>query len=102
MNSDYLDPAAPPLRVKLTGPQRDLLENADECTPPSPRAVRNHFTGTGARGATLRCAMKLQSLGLLEYVGHGRCEDDDNGDREHPVFAITEAGRAALKGSAGT
>lgn len=80
----------------LTAAQRDLLENADECTPPNERAVRFDWSGVAVKGARLRTATVLCKLGLLEFVDYGRCEDDDNGGPEVPIYAITGAGRAAL------
>lgn len=86
-------------KCTLTKPQRTFLEGANESTPPHPRAVRFDWSGIGASGATLRCARRLGALRLVEYVGHGPSEDDD---REIPIFAITDAGRAALSsGKAG-
>ena len=81
----------------LTKPQQCFLENAEECTPPNERAVRFGWLGLGVKGARLRCASRLETLGYVEYVGHGRVEDDDNGDAEHPIYAITDRGRDLLR-----
>ncbi len=80
----------------LTKPQQALLKAAERFTPPSEHAVRHEFSGTGAHGSKLRCALALQRLELVEYIGDGRCEDDDNGDRERPIYAITKKGRDVL------
>lgn len=81
----------------LTKPQQRFLEHAGDCTPPSPRAVRFEWSGAGARGPTIRTATRLEELGYVEYVTHGRMEDDDNGDAEHPIYAITDKGRELLR-----
>jgi hypothetical protein len=41
------------------------------------------------------CERKLGHRGIVEYVDHGRIEDD-NGDAERPIYAITDRGRALL------
>lgn len=81
---------------KLTQAQLTVLESACECTPPNERAVRFGWSGMGAKGSTIRTAECLAARGLVEYVDHGRLEDDDNGDAERPIYAITERGRALL------
>jgi hypothetical protein len=83
--------------MRLTLPQRCFLEGADDCTPPSDRAVRFGWQGIGAKGSTLRVAERLSKLGLVEYVSHGRIEDDENGDAERPIYAITDKGREVLR-----
>ncbi len=80
-------------KLILTKPQRAFLEGANESTPPHERAVRFDWSGIGASGPTLKCARTLGKLGFVEYIDHGVSEDDD---REVPIFAITDAGRAAL------
>lgn len=82
--------------AELTEPQQRFLENANECTPPNPRALRFGWSGIGAKGASRRVAARLAKLGYVEYVDHGRIEDDDNGEAEHPIYAITERGRRLL------
>jgi hypothetical protein len=81
----------------LTKPQQRFLAGADMCTPPHSRAVRFGWSGVGARGASVRVAARLQELGYVEYVDHGRMEDDDNGDTERPIYAITKWGRDLLR-----
>ena len=80
----------------LTGPQQRFLDGANDCTPPSDRAVRFGWSGMGARGASVGVAHRLAERGLVEYVNHGRIEDDSNGDAEHPIYAITKKGRDVL------
>ncbi len=80
----------------LTQPQQRFLEGANDCTPPNERAVRFGWSGMGARGASVRVATRLEERGLVEYVDHGRSEDDDNGDAERPIYAITKKGRDVL------
>ena len=84
--------------VTLTPAQRAFLELVEECTPPAERAVRHEFNGAVARGATLRCATRLEALGLVTYVGHGPVDDEDH-DKEWPIYAVTDAGRATLRRS---
>ena len=81
----------------LTQPQQRFLEGAEDCTPPNERAVRFGWSGLGAKGSTLRVAERLSKLGLVEYVTHGRIEDDENGDAERPIYAITDKGRDVLR-----
>lgn len=80
----------------LTGPQRLFLGGANDCTPPAERAVRFGWSGIAARAANVRVAKRLLALGFVEYVSHGRCEDDGNGDAERPIYAITTRGREIL------
>ena len=75
---------------RLTEPQWLFLKSAKRWTD------MQGFDGTGARGARMRTASKLEGLGLVEYVGHGMCEDDSNGDDETPIYAITNRGRLLL------
>lgn len=81
----------------LTQPQRRFLEGAADCTPPSARAVRFGWSGIGAKGPSVRVAQRLEKLGLVEYVSHGHVEDDENGDAEWPIYAVTTKGRNLLK-----
>lgn len=83
--------------AELTEPQQRFLSNADVCTPPHSRAVRFGWSGVGAKGSSLRVAVRLEKLGYVEYVDHGRVEDDSNGDAERPIYAITEKGRQLLR-----
>lgn len=86
--------------MKLTRAQRNYLANADICTPPDEHAVRHEMSGIIARGPALRSVARLESLGLVEYIGHGP-HIDETRDKEWPIYGITAAGRAALtKGSA--
>jgi len=82
--------------IKLTPAQRTFLENAEECTPPNPRAARFGWSGMGVKGASRKTAHRLSAIGLVEYVDHGQMEDDDNGAAERPIYAITDRGRALL------
>ena len=82
--------------ARLTRPQQHFLDGANDCTPPNARAVRFGWSGMGARGASIRVARRLEQRGLVEYVDHGRIEDDGNGDTEHPIYAITQKGRDVL------
>ena len=83
--------------AELTDRQQHFLVNAHDCTPPHARAVKHGWTGLGAKGPSIGVASRLERLGYVEYVGHGRLEDDDNGDAERPIYAITEDGRSLLR-----
>lgn len=82
---------------ELTKPQQQFLVNADTCTPPHSRAVRFGWSGIGAVGPGLRVARHLAKLGYVEYVDHGRMEEDEHGDAERPIYAITDEGRDVLR-----
>ena len=65
---------------------------------------RNGFCGMGAIGAAgHRVMRRLEQRGLARYVAHGAVEDCElarcrDGCREdHPIYAITDAGRARLE-----
>jgi DNA-binding PadR family transcriptional regulator len=79
--------------VRLTRPQRELLESADKWTD----NVRHGTQGVGVHGAQHRTIRTLEKLGLVEYIGHGTSIDGDNGDPERAIYAVTEAGRKAAE-----
>lgn len=68
---------------------------------------RNGFDGMGAIGsASYQRMRRLEFRGLVHFVEYGALEDCNmelmrcrNGCREdHPIYAITDAGRKALDG----
>lgn len=76
----------------MTKAQRRMLMDAE-------RMPRLGFDGVLGKGPRARVAAALAKAGLLKYVGHGAEADGDGftcSDREWPIFAITDAGRAAL------
>lgn len=54
------------------------------------------WSGVIAKGSTRKLAERLQREGLVYYVAHG-LEDGGHPDHEFPIYAITDAGKAALR-----
>lgn len=79
--------------MRLTTKQREMLECARHYTDERTDTVGVIATAPGHTWTI----NSLVRRGLLEYIDHGRhvdaCTDD-----ERPIYAITDAGRAALKG----
>jgi hypothetical protein len=79
--------------MRLTEAQRRMLVDAE-------RMPGLGFDGVVGKGARGRMAVALLKAGLLHYVGHGEEADGDGfslgRNREWPIYAITDAGLAAL------
>jgi hypothetical protein len=74
----------------------DGLTKAQRCALEWMENNSESFDGmAAANGSQLRMLVKMKSAGLVKFVGYGTY-DAGNPDREYPIFAITDAGLAAI------